>query len=53
MDKLAYLAKTLSRTTRKDYENYVVNAVWNRLGDDTLKPCRSSGLRSPMARAIS
>jgi hypothetical protein len=38
MDKLAYLAKTLSRTTRKDYENYVVNAVWNRLVDDTLKP---------------
>lgn len=38
MDKLAYLAKTLSRTRRKDYENYVVNAVWNRLCDGELKP---------------
>lgn len=38
MDKLKYLAKTLSRTKRKDYENYVVNAVWNRLGDDSVKP---------------
>lgn len=38
MDKLEYLAKTLSRTRRKDYENYVVNAVWNRLDDDSLKP---------------
>ena len=33
-----YLAKTLSRTTRKDYENYVINAVWNRIGDRTIKP---------------
>ncbi|MDI9590202.1 MAG: hypothetical protein QM302_04070 [Acidobacteriota bacterium] len=38
MDKLAYLTKTLSRTRRKDYENYVVNAVWNRLCDGELKP---------------
>lgn len=38
MDKLEYLAKTLSRTKRKDYENYVVNAVWNRLDDDSLRP---------------
>lgn len=30
--------KTLSRTKRKDYENYVVNAVWNRLQDNTIKP---------------
>lgn len=47
MDKLAYLAKTLSRTTRKDYENYVVNAVWNRLGDDTLKPVSQQWLARP------
>lgn len=29
--KRDYLVKTLSRTRRKDYENYVVNAIWNRL----------------------
>jgi very-short-patch-repair endonuclease len=28
----------LSRTKRKDYENYVINAVWNRLNDLTIKP---------------
>lgn len=38
MNKLEYLVKTLSRTKRKDYENYVVNAVWNRLGDPQVKP---------------
>ena len=32
-DKLGYLIRALSRTKRKDYENYVVNAIWNRLGD--------------------
>jgi very-short-patch-repair endonuclease len=35
---LHYLAKTLSRTKRKDYENYVINAIWNRVGNLDLKP---------------
>ena len=30
-EKVRYLIKTLSRTKRKDYENYVVNAIWNRI----------------------
>ena len=30
-EKTRYLIKTLSRTKRKDYENYVVNAIWNRI----------------------
>lgn len=37
-DRFEYLVKTLSRTKRKDYENYIVNAVWNRLNDRTIKP---------------
>lgn len=36
--KRDYLIRTLSRTKRKDYENYVVNAIWNRLGIFDLKP---------------
>lgn len=38
MDKLNYLIRTLSRTKRKDYENYVVNAIWNRLASSDVKP---------------
>lgn len=39
MDKrFEYLVRTLSRTKRKDYENYVVNAVWNRLNTREVKP---------------
>ena len=38
MEKLEYLVRTLSRTRRKDYENYVVNAVWNRLNDTDIQP---------------
>ena len=30
-EKVRYLIKTLSRTKRKNYENYVVNAIWNRI----------------------
>jgi very-short-patch-repair endonuclease len=37
-NKLSYVIRTLSRTKRKDWENYVVNAVWNRLGDWSVKP---------------
>lgn len=33
-----YLVHVLSRTNRKDYENYVVNAVWQRLADPYLQP---------------
>lgn len=47
MDRLEYLVKTLSRTRRKDYENYVVNAVWNRLGDSELKPVSQQFVTGP------
>jgi hypothetical protein len=29
--KIDYILKTFSRTNKKDYENYVINAIWNRL----------------------
>ena len=37
-DKLYYLAKTLSRTERKDKENYVVNRIYHKLDDLEIKP---------------
>ena len=37
-DRREYLAHVLSRIKRKDYENYVVNAVWQRLADPYLQP---------------
>lgn len=45
MDKLAYIIRTLSRTKRKDYENYVVNAVWQRLADPEIKPVTQQYVR--------
>ena len=36
--KKDYLVKTLSRTKRKDYENYVINRLYNRLNDLDIKP---------------
>lgn len=50
IDRLEYLARTLSRTKRKDYENYVINAVWNRLDAKTrlkLKPVAQQTIRTP------
>ncbi len=38
MDKKEYLFKTLSRTKRKDDENFVINSIWNRINDYELKP---------------
>lgn len=37
-NKSEYLARTLSRTKRKDYENYVINRLYNRLDDLEIKP---------------
>ena len=45
MDKLRYVIKTLSRTKRKDWENYVLNAVWNRLGDWDIRPVSQQYIR--------
>jgi len=36
--KTDYIIKTLSRTKRKDYENYIINAIWNRLNNIEIKP---------------
>ena len=44
--KVIYLAKTLSRTKRKDYENYVVNAIWNRINDSRLVPVSQQYVKS-------
>ncbi|MFT8890113.1 MAG: AbaSI family restriction endonuclease [Ethanoligenens sp.] len=36
--KRDYLIKTFSRTKRKDYENYIVNAIWHRLNRLDIQP---------------
>ena len=46
MEKLLYLTKTLSRTKRKDYENYVVNAIWNRVNNPQLVPVTQQYVRA-------
>lgn len=38
MNKRDYLIKTFSRTKRKDYENYILTAIWHKLDDMNLKP---------------
>ena len=38
MDKVEYLIKTFSRTKRKDYENYILNAIWQRINYLDLRP---------------
>lgn len=38
MDKRDYLIKTFSRTKRKDYENYILTAIWHKLNNLDIKP---------------
>lgn len=35
--KLQYIIKTLSKTNRKDYENFVVNAIWQKLSNPDIE----------------
>lgn len=50
--KRLYLIKTLSRTKRKDYENYIINGIWHRLNNLDIQPVtqqfvqRSDGKRA-------
>ncbi|MCG3420007.1 AbaSI family restriction endonuclease [Oceanobacillus jordanicus] len=38
MNKRDYLVKTFSRTKRKDYENYILTAIWHKLNNLNIKP---------------
>lgn len=38
MDKVEYLIKTFSRTKRKDYENYIINAIWQKIDYLHIRP---------------
>lgn len=38
MNKRDYLVKTFSRTKRKDYENYILTAIWHKLDAMDIKP---------------
>lgn len=38
MEKSEYLIKTFSRTKRKDYENYILNALWQKIDCLNIRP---------------
>lgn len=47
MDKSNYLFRQFSHRTRnKDFENYVVNAIWNRVGDLEVLPVTQQFVRT-------
>lgn len=50
MDKLNYIVKTLSKTRRKDYENYVINRIWHKLDDLDIKPVSQQYVKRPNGR---
>lgn len=37
-EKREYLIKTFSRTKRKDYENYILTAIWHRIHNNNIQP---------------
>jgi len=41
-NQFKYIVKTLSRTKRKDYENYCVNRIWTLLNRTDIKPVTQS-----------
>ena len=49
-NKLIYLTKTLSRTKRKDYENYVINTIWNRINCSKLLPVTQQFIKAKDGR---
>jgi len=37
MNKVEYLIRTLSKTNRKNFENYVINAIWHKLSNPEIE----------------
>jgi hypothetical protein len=35
--KLQYIVKSLSKTNRKDYENFIINAIWHKLSNPNIE----------------
>lgn len=51
--KTDYLKNQLSHRTRgKDLENYVVNAIWNRVGDLNVRPVTQQLVRTDRGRKL-
>lgn len=46
MDKKEYLVRTFSRTKRKDYENYILNAVWQQMNYPLVRPVTQQYVKS-------
>lgn len=45
MEKRDYLIKTFSRTKRKDFENYILTAIWHKLDNMNIKPVSQQYVR--------
>lgn len=45
MDKVDYLIRTFSRTKRKDYENYILNAIWQGIDCIDIRPVTQQFVR--------
>ena len=43
--KRDYLVKTFSRTKKKDYENYILNAIWQKLNRVDVQPVTQQYVR--------
>lgn len=46
MDKKEYLVRTFSRTKRKDYENYILNAIWQQMNYPQIRPVSQQYVKS-------
>ncbi|MBS3986481.1 MAG: hypothetical protein KGZ38_00870 [Erysipelothrix sp.] len=44
--KRDYLVKTFSRTKRKDFENYILNSIWNKLNRLDIQPITQQYVRT-------
>lgn len=44
--KRDYLIKTFSRTKRKDFENYILNSIWNKLNRLDIQPVTQQYVRT-------
>lgn len=52
MDKKEYIMGTLSRTNKKDRENYVINAIWHKINNEEIKPVSQQYVKREQGYAL-
>ena len=52
MEKIEYICASLSKSCKNKYENYVVNAIYNRVNNTNLEIETQKNIKTPVKKKL-